>query len=462
MRTPEWFDDDYYFAAKLAAMKSQNPAYTAEQLSTAFRASGFVGDEGLYRHFTAWGQQEELSPNSLFDSGQYYIAKTAQFYGKQSVSENEVQTVKGLIHNAGMNAWSHYTAYGAAEGVDPSNNFDSDAYLTAKLAQVRQAESPGMTMQGLNAALAACGLTPLSHFLCYGKDEGFINDLGQIEVASPVTVTPSSPVEQPPVGIPTIELSGAQPYRLLQADFPAGTGEGQVVLNSVTTYKGLYTPNVTNLTLYLRGRNVIEEDDTPYDDAIFGTNLASVAITGDAGASLTVEGVRAGTVDASALNGSLYISLSDHHATRVIGSQGNDIIETNGMADVITGGLGNDVFRIDADMDGPFSNWTLARTPIITDFSRGDRIDFSEASRQFQGFASRGQVAAGSESELVNILRDYLSGAERGILVAHHAGNTYLAANGDTWDTDDDAVVCLTGVYDQASLALAGAAVSLA
>lgn len=452
-QVPGWFDADVYFANKLAAMRATAPSYTAARLSAAFAEAGFVGDDGLYRHFVLHGADEDVSPSALFDAEQYYAAKTASYYDRGTVTKDEIQIVKHLIHEAGMNAWTHYVAFGADEGVDPSSSFDSQTYLAAKLAVIRQT-NPYSTMEELVAAIRDASMTPLSHYLCHGKDEGFILDISQLAVTDPTIVLPDD--------LPTIELTGYKPYTLLKAEFPAGTDQGQVMLKSVTTQKGLYVSGVTDLIVYLSGENVVLEADTPYDDAIFGTTmLSTVTITGDSSASLQVEGVRAETVNASALNGSLVISLSENHATTVIGSQGNDFIETNGMADVITGGSGNDTFRIGENLGGAITAWTLDTIPTITDFSAGDVIDFSEASRQLRGFSSRGPATAVDEAELVSILRDYLSGTELGIRVVYQGGNTYLAANGDVWNTNEDVVVRLVGIYDQADLVATGYEVSI-
>ena len=476
---PKWFDKNHYAMTKLASLRANDFTTTAARMEAAFAASGFIGDEGLLRHFLAYGHKEDLSPNLLFDAEQYYIAKTSQVYGKKIVNHGEVQSIKNAIHNAGMSAWTHYERYGAVEGIDPSNNFNSEKYLSAKLAHVRQVEGPNYTMDNLKAAIASGGMTPLTHFLLYGQGEGFIQDQTQLAVNTPISVTndpppvvtpeqpviPQPPVTNPtapppPAALPTVEISGAQHYGILQANFPSGTGEGQIILNSVSNRKGLHVSNVKDLTLYLRGANVIMEDDTPHDDAIYGANLSNVNIVGDFGASLNVEGIRAATVNASGLNGTLRIELSERNATRLIGSQGNDFIETNGRADVITGGDGNDVFRIGEDIEGRFSSGALSRVPTITDFSKGDTIDFSEASRHFQGLASQGQVAVGNQNDLVSTIRNHLSSHEMSVLVVHYSGDTYLAANGDGRNSDDDMVVRLLGIYDQSTLSMTGSEMS--
>ena len=104
------------------------------KLVEAFAQNGFVGADGAYAHFVQFGAAEEVAPNADFNANEYYAAKAAQFYGVEpkAVTEFQIANVKQVITSNGMNAWTHYQQFGSAEGVNPSNAFDADAYLAAK------------------------------------------------------------------------------------------------------------------------------------------------------------------------------------------------------------------------------------------------------------------------------------------------------------------------------------------
>ncbi|WP_168667880.1 beta strand repeat-containing protein [Marichromatium bheemlicum] len=68
------------------------------------------------------------------------------------------------------NVYEHYLQYGFREGVNPSNAFDNDAYLAAKLAAL-QAAGREITLDELKDAFADAGLTPITHFMRYGAKE---------------------------------------------------------------------------------------------------------------------------------------------------------------------------------------------------------------------------------------------------------------------------------------------------
>lgn len=167
---PAWFDYKAYFQNKLAKLGDSWNDLTAKK---AFSDAGYeYNAEGLYQHFVDFGNDEGVSPNALFNESEYLVAKTAQFLNKSVVTADEVKEVASIIANAGMSAWDHYLAYGSNEGVNPSNGFDESVYLDNKLDQWNATSGETHTMDELKAALADNGLTPLTHYLAYGKAEG--------------------------------------------------------------------------------------------------------------------------------------------------------------------------------------------------------------------------------------------------------------------------------------------------
>lgn len=487
MSTPDWFDDDYYFAQKLAELQAVDSGQTRQKLASTFAQCGFSGERGLFRHFLEYGQFEEVSPNKFFNADQYYTAKAAQYFNTDNVTAEQFQEIQNIIQSAGMNAWSHYNAYGAREGLNPSNAFDAGKYKAAKLQQMRKG-NPNASMADLENALSGSGLSPLTHYLLYGEDEDFINDESSLVCSNQVSPPAhannnggtnnggannggnnaenngggmpelwSMDGESAPLSASLGQVVGfsGRHSAVAQAKFaaPGSNDAATVKLNGATSLRGLFVENIEELTLRLTGTNTLLEDDTPA--GVYGNTLQTVFITGDSGASLRVEEIRAGTIDASGLSGSLYIELSDDYASRVVGSSGNDTFLLTDSADVVTGGPGNDVFICTEEIDDHFSSATLLHSvATITDFSQGDSINFAPSAPGISGFAAVSTVRATSESDLTAKIGAHLSGGERAVQLVQYNDKTYVAVNSDPRDTDDDVVVCLAGTFDASSLSV--------
>ena len=181
MATPKWFDANAYMQNKLAQLKAQEPdaGWTLDKLYDAFREGGFVGAEGQYEHFVKFGAAEEVAPNAYFNADEYYAAKAHEYYGdKFDGSEVQIATVKAMIKDAGMNAWTHYQQFGSAEGVNPSNAFDASAYCAAKAETMNNAgqkapDGTEWTAEKIADAIADAGMSVLEHYLTYaGTGEG--------------------------------------------------------------------------------------------------------------------------------------------------------------------------------------------------------------------------------------------------------------------------------------------------
>src|SRR5574344_3036597 len=177
MANPTWFNYEAYMNNKLAQMKATDANYSMDQLFSDFAKAGFAGAEGAYNHFVQFGADEEVAPNAYFNAKEYYIAKAVDYYTKQGVtvtaatiSDFQVNTVKQLIDQAGMNAWTHYEKFGSSEGVNPSNAFDAAAYCAAKAAVM----GGTWDAKGVMDAITAAHMTVLEHFMQYagtGADE---------------------------------------------------------------------------------------------------------------------------------------------------------------------------------------------------------------------------------------------------------------------------------------------------
>lgn len=185
MATPKWFDANAYMQNKLAQLKAQEPdaGWTLDRLYDAFREGGFVGAEGQYEHFVKFGAAEEVAPNAYFNADEYYAAKAKQYYEEElkqefTGSEEQIASVKALIKDADMNAWTHYQQFGSAEGVNPSNAFDASDYCAAKAAAMIKAEQKApdgtdWTAEKIAKAIDDAGMSVLEHYLTYaGTGEG--------------------------------------------------------------------------------------------------------------------------------------------------------------------------------------------------------------------------------------------------------------------------------------------------
>lgn len=218
MATPSWFESQVYFQNKLEQL---GPDWDAAKLEAALKDAGYSMDaDGLYKHFQDWGNAERISPNNLFNVAEYLQAKAEQLNAEGGDKVWDPASVLAAIEAAGLTVWDHYTQYGMYEGVNPSNQFDTDAYFAAKLAEL-QANEPekNWTMDSMLDAFKEAGLNPLEHYSLYGKDEG-------------LTVPPVPPSQQ--------VSTDFDPYR------PSVPGETFNLTTAVETITGTANDDVIN------------------------------------------------------------------------------------------------------------------------------------------------------------------------------------------------------------------------
>lgn len=173
MAVSKWFDYNGYMANKLAQLQKADSAadWDMVKLVKAFADAGFVGAEGAEAHFEQHGQYEDVAPNAFFNATEYYRAKAAQLYGKdpKAVTDLEAAAVQLAIKDAGLSAWNHYEQFGTTEKVNPSNSFDTEAYMNAKLTALNSVkDGKQYTLADVYAAFKAAGLSALEHFMAYG------------------------------------------------------------------------------------------------------------------------------------------------------------------------------------------------------------------------------------------------------------------------------------------------------
>ena len=175
MADPKWFNEEYYLTGKLAQLQSLDKQYkdwSVDDVKKAFSDAGLTA----YEHFAQFGHSERISPSADFDANYYIASKAAQLnemaYGGRS--NWTMQDVVDSFKAAGLSAWDHYAQYGFAEGVNPSESFDTDAYCAAKAVELNKQAYDGKTdwtVADVKAAFSAAGITALQHAAEFAETE---------------------------------------------------------------------------------------------------------------------------------------------------------------------------------------------------------------------------------------------------------------------------------------------------
>lgn len=200
------FDAAYYLRAKTAQLNGagktddEGVAYTPESFLALLGRLDLTPEE----HYERFGKFEGLNANAYFNEREYLAAKVRQL---QSIGEKDangaeytVGSLSLLLASSGMSPLEHYSRFGAyetdAEGnfINPSNAFDVNAYLSAKLLHAHTTNSvvndktgAEISMDDLVAAMVESGLSPVEHYLLYGAAEA---------VASNIPFVQTVPAEQ--------------------------------------------------------------------------------------------------------------------------------------------------------------------------------------------------------------------------------------------------------------------------
>lgn len=195
---PTWFQAQDYFENKLSQMQASNADYTAQKLMDAFNEAGYTieGLDGeqitasanqLFRHFTDYGNAENVSPNNYFDVNFYKAAKVNALNeaGTQTPPDGAAEwttaNLDAFMASLGLSYWDHYTLYGTLEGLNPSAQFNTNRYLDLKLAQLNSETNPQplpdgsdgpWTREALCEALRDAGLNAIEHYELYNVMDG--------------------------------------------------------------------------------------------------------------------------------------------------------------------------------------------------------------------------------------------------------------------------------------------------
>lgn len=176
MANPNWFVAKDYLNNKLAQLQANDPKgnWTMETMTKALEEAGYKGDDGLYKHFTEFGMDENVSPNAAFDVSFYLAAKAKQLEALQPGTTWSVNKVYEAITGSGMSVWEHYQQFGSNEGIATSGDFDSTKYISEKTKLLNETQQDGRTdwtVTEVKEAFANAGLSALEHYNLFGKAE---------------------------------------------------------------------------------------------------------------------------------------------------------------------------------------------------------------------------------------------------------------------------------------------------
>ena len=173
------FDEAYYLKSKLQQLIKTDAAtygsWNTDQVKQAIEDAGMT----VEGHYQQYSLVEGTSGNPYFNTTEYLEAKLAQLKSVDPAQYNNwtVDDVVKAFQDAGLTAEEHYQMYGCKETdangylINPSNAFDANAYVQAKLAQLVAADPETYgewTAEDVVEAIADAGMTPVEHFEDYG------------------------------------------------------------------------------------------------------------------------------------------------------------------------------------------------------------------------------------------------------------------------------------------------------
>ena len=284
MANPTWFDESTYITNKLAQLKAVDPsvAWNESTLKVAIANAGYT----VFEHFETFGAAEHVSPNAQFNVAEYLAAKAAQM--NASLKDGETPwteaSIAKAIKDAGMTEWSHYQMFGSKEGVNPSNAFDSKAYLTAKAAAMtaageKQADGSEWTADAVKDAIHNAGMSVFEHYTTFAGKAA-----NEVAAGSSYPVAAGSKVE------PSITFD---PYQ------PANVGSSFELTAEDNTFAGTANSDtITGKLEHLSGKDsIIDTNANDQDHMILDAGMTDVTVP----AGVTVKGIENITVNTAAV-----------------------------------------------------------------------------------------------------------------------------------------------------------------
>ena len=312
---PTWFDVDYYMASKLAQMQKTDPEgnWTAETLKAAFDENGFTGAEGIYAHYDKYSLAEGTNPSQYVNQAVYLTAKMEQMQKAEPDAGWTMDKIIAAFKDAGLTVGEHYDAFGVKEGINPSNDFDNAKYMADKLAQLQKDDPKGeWTAEKVQAAFDKEGLSPLDHYLLYGKDEGLTvkpvddpihpyNPGKEFALTTKVDTITGTDADDTITGVASSlssegtlnagdQIDGGEGLDTLKVDMKAGftgfTGDGKMV-----NVENVELTNSGSIDRTFSAKNITGVDTYTLKDTGAAINLSDVAA---AGITVNVEGLKSG------------------------------------------------------------------------------------------------------------------------------------------------------------------------
>ncbi|QJQ96029.1 MULTISPECIES: hypothetical protein [Halomonadaceae] len=502
------FDKEFYLNAKLAELQADESTRDEwEGTDAATLEATLLNEFNLTpeQHYLQFGYAEGVSPNAYFNAEEYIDAKGQALLADDNFEFETLEEARNAFNDTWAgNPYEHYLQHGAAEGLNPSNAFDANAYYEEKLAELQANEDTAAEWQGrsaeeVKAEFENAGLTPLGHYVAFGQQEGLS--------APPVTEQP--PVEEPED--PPVEEPGERVLDIQSGDDSNINADTLADFDAIR-FSGIEDERTFNLTgisdkrIYVEGDNVslnlsemasveltledadlrlwAEEDgeavltslnvDVDSDSALelgesSARGLDNVTLNG--AGSLNLTGSTIGSeaqgnvvVDASDLSGNLTVDEGVlDNATSVTAGSGDDTLSVGSLALDIDGGDGDDTLVFtgtsysydnvaddngDDEVGDDASTGTIAgfETVRIDNWARIDANDFEGATDFI--FESRGEVANLASDQVVSITDanvDDTRGSTLNLIDADETVNIVTAF-------DDDGVLALTVLSDEADL----------
>lgn len=286
----------------------------------------------------------------------------------------------------------------------------------------------------------------------------------------------------------TVQLNGDHSVSATQAgvevklaDATGGSDVVNLITNAATTTNigtvkaaGVETINITandtDITATAAGKANVSTNTLTLN----ADKAATINVTGEGNLTLNLAATSTAVtlIDGSTASGVLTIGTvaSDLAATTVKGGSAADVLTAHGANDVLIGGAGNDVLKVNGGVasavtltggDGvdqfdvsTFLAANAGAAATITDFTKGETIKF--ASNVNANFASS-KVTLIAEATFDNYVTeaakaaDLVSGGTHGIAWFQFGGNTFIVQDidGDAAFTNGaDSIVKLTGLVD--------------
>lgn len=196
MSYPKWFDSDWFARQKLAQMAALHMEIPAGSTPLAQLEAAIAnwntarGDDQDFTPVTVMSNFEacnrggylagidirdiNVSPSPFFDIPVYLTDLADRYNAAHFAADGyaaagqwtAMSAMRHMFEVLRMSAWEHYKSLGMAMGVNPSNEFDTQAYL------LDRASESGYSAAQLVSILANDGINPLQDYFAYGQAHG--------------------------------------------------------------------------------------------------------------------------------------------------------------------------------------------------------------------------------------------------------------------------------------------------